>query len=310
MLVYIARRLLWAPVLLFAASLFVFVLGHYGPGDPVEVRLGTQHYTPEAAARIRAQMGLDKPIPVQYGRYVWSALRGDFGQSYRYQGKSVSSLLGPKLWVSAQLFFAGMLIMFTLGVAIGFYAALRQGTWIDPTIVASALVLYALPVFITAPVLIMLFALWLGWVPTSGWGGFFDKRIILPALTIGLPGIAVFARMMRTSTLDVLGQDFIRTAKAKGLRAWVVNYRHIARNAMIPILTVLGFSFAGMLGGALIAELIFGIPGVASFSLDAIFQRDYPVITALALIGAGSLVIANLIVDVLYAVVDPRIRYS
>ncbi|MBI4219150.1 MAG: ABC transporter permease [Chloroflexi bacterium] len=309
MLVYMVRRLLWAPVLLVAASLFVFVLGHYGPGDPVEVRLG-QHYTPEAAARIRTQMGLDKPIPVQYGRYVWDALRGDFGESYRYQGKSVTSLLGPKLWVSAQLFFAGMLIMFTFGVAIGFYAALRQGTWIDPAVVAGALILYALPVFIIAPVLIMLFALWLGLVPTSGWDGFFDKRTILPALTIGLPGIAVFARLMRASTLDVLGQDFIRTAKAKGLRAWVVNYRHIARNAMIPVLTILGFSFAGMLGGALITELIFGIPGVASFSLDAIFQRDFPVITALVLIGAASLVIANLIVDILYAVIDPRIRYS
>lgn len=309
MLIYIARRLFWTPFLLIAVSLFVFVLGRYGPGDPIEVRLG-QHYTPEAAERLRTQFGLDDPVPVQYGRYVWNALKGDFGKSYRYQGKTVSSLLGPKMWVSAQLFSGAMLITVVFGVPIGFLAALKQGTWLDPAIVAATLILYALPVFIIAPALIVVFALWLGLVPTSGWNGFFDERIILPALTIGLPGIAVFARLMRASTLDVLGQDFIRTARAKGLRDRVVNYRHIARNALIPVLTILGFSLAGMLGGALITELIFGIPGVASFALDAIFQRDYPVVTSLALIGAGSLVIANLLVDILYAAVDPRIRYT
>ena len=309
MLVYMARRLVWTPFLLLAVSLFVFVLGRYGPGDPIEVRLG-QHYTPEAAERLREQFGLNRPVPVQYGSYIWNALKGDFGESYRYQGKTVASLLGPKLWVSSQLFLAGMLITVTLGVPIGFLAALRQGTWLDPAIVASTLVVYALPVFIIAPALIVIFALWLGLVPTAGWGGFFDKRTILPALTIGLPGIAVFARLMRASTLDVLGQDFIRTARAKGLRDRVVNYRHVARNALIPVLTILGFSLAGMLGGALITELIYGVPGVASFAIDAIFQRDYPVITALALIGAGSLVIANLFVDILYAAVDPRIRYA
>lgn len=215
MLIYIARRLLWTPVLLVSASLFVFVLGRFGPGDPVEVALG-QHYTPEAASRLREQRGLDDPVAVQYGRYVWNAAHGDFGTSYRYQGKSVSSLLGPKLWVSAQLFLAGMLITVSIGVPIGFYAALRQGSWIDPAVVGAALVLYALPIFIVAPVLIMVFALWLGFVPTSGWGGFFDKRMILPAVTIGVPGIAVFARLMRASTLDVLGQDFIRTARPRG----------------------------------------------------------------------------------------------
>jgi len=170
--------------------------------------------------------------------------------------------------------------------------------------------MYALPVFVVAPTLILVFALWFGLVPTSGWGGFFDTRIILPAITIGIPGVAVFTRQMRSSTLDVLGQDFIRTARAKGLPGRLVNYRHIARNAMIPVLTILGLTMAGMLGGALITELIFGIPGVASFAVDAIFQRDYPVVTALALVGATSLVVANLAVDILYAAVDPRIRYS
>ena len=172
------------------------------------------------------------------------------------------------------------------------------------------LVLNALPVFLTAPVLIIVFSLRLGWVPVSGWGGFFDVRILLPAITVGIGGIAVFTRLMRASTLDVLGQDFVRTARSKGLGESVVRRRHIARNALVPILTVLGFSLAGMFGGSFITELIFGIPGVARFALDSIFARDFPVITALVLIGATMLVFATLLVDILYAVIDPRIRYS
>lgn len=309
MLAYIARRLVWTPVLLLAVSLFVFVLGHYGPGDPVEVALG-QHYTEERADRLRERRGLNDPVPVQYGRYIWNAVRGDFGESYKYQDKRVATLLGRKLWVSAQLFFAAMILSVGIGVPLGFFTAMRQGSWIDPAVVGSTLVLYAVPVFLTGPTLIILFALKLGWVPVAGWGGFFDVRIIMPALAIGLPGIAVFTRLMRASTLDVLGQDFVRTARSKGLREGTVRRRHIARNALIPILTVLGFSLAGMLGGALIVELIFGIPGVARFALDSIFARDFPVITALVLIGSTSLVLATLLVDILYALVDPRIRYN
>lgn len=309
MIAYILRRLLWAPVLLIVASFFVFVLGLYGPGDPAEVALG-QHYTPERAERFRKLHGLDDPLYAQYARYVINALRGDFGESFKFQGKTVTELLGPKLWVSAQLFFAGTLISVTAGVPLGFYTALKQGTWKDPTIVSSTLVLYALPVFIIAPALILLFAVRLGWLPVGGWGGFLDSRIVLPAITIGVPGIAVLTRLMRASTLDVLGQDFVRTARSKGLREATVNRRHVARNALLPILTILGFSIAGMLGGSLIVELIYGIPGVARFALDSIFSRDFPVITALTLIGAASLVVANLIVDILYAVVDPRIRYD
>ena len=309
MLAYIARRLLWTPLLLVIVSLFVFVLGQYGPGDPVEVRLG-QHYTPERAERLRERLGLNDQFFVQYGRYVGNAVRGDFGESFKYPGRTVAELLGPKLWVSGQLFIAAFAITVVVGVPLGFYSALKQGRWVDPAVVAFTLVMYAMPVFLTAPALIILFALNLGWVPTQGWGGFFDSRIVLPAITIGVPGIAVFTRLMRASTLDVLGQEFIRTARSKGLHEVVVNYRHVARNALIPVLTVMGFSMAGMLGGALIVEYIFGIPGVGRFALEAIFARDYPVIMALTLIGAASLVAANLLVDIMYAVVDPRIRLS
>ncbi|MBT5319621.1 MAG: ABC transporter permease, partial [Chloroflexi bacterium] len=160
------------------------------------------------------------------------------------------------------------------------------------------------------PYLIILFALKLDWVAVSGWGGFFSPQIILPAMVIGLPGVAIFTRIMRSSTLDVLGQDYIRTARSKGVPEHVVNYRHVARIALIPILTLIGFSLSGLLGGAFIVELIFGVPGVGRFALDALFARDFPVIMAISLIGAASLVIANLIVDILYSVVDPRIRYQ
>ena len=309
MLAYIVRRMLWTPVLLLAVSAIVFTLGHYGPGDPVQIQLG-QRFTEERAERLRESRGLNDPVYVQYGRYVWNALQGDFGDSFQFQGRGVSELLGPKLKVSAQLFLAASIITIGIGIPLGFYSALKQGTWIDPTVISGSLAMNAMPVFLTAPFLISLCALTLDWVAVSGWGGFFDKQIILPALTIGLPGIAVFTRIMRSSTLDVLGQDYIRTARAKGLPGHVVNYRHIARIALIPVLTLIGFSLSGLLGGAFIVELIYGIPGVGRFTLDAIFARDFPVIMAVTLIGAASLVIANLIVDILYSVIDPRIRYQ
>ena len=307
MLAYMVRRLLWTPVLLLGVSLLVFVLGTYGPGDPVEVRLG-QNYTPEAAERLRERLGLNDPFVEQWARYVLNALRGDFGDSLVFQGRSVSEVLGPKLLASAQLNLAAFSLTVLFGVPLGFYAAKRQGTWKDPGVVVTTLALFALPIFFIAPFLISIFALKLGWVPVAGWGGFFDKRIILPAVTIGVPGVAVFTRLMRASTLDVLGQEYIRTARSKGLAERVVNYRHIARNALMPVLTVMGFSFAGLFAGALIVELIFGIPGVGRIALDSIFARDFPIITALVLIGATMLVLANLLIDFVYTIVDPRIR--
>ena len=290
-------------------TLIVFILGHYGPGDPVEVMLGN-NYTEELADSIREKKGLNDPIFIQYFRYVSDSITGDFGESYKYPGKTVFELLSPKLIVSSKLFLISIIISTFFGIPLGFYAAMKQGTPADPAIVSMTLILYAMPVFLTAPLLIIIFALELGWVPVSGWGGIFDKRAILPAITVGLPGIAVIARLMRASTLDVLGQEFITFAKAKGVDKFSINFKHVGRNAILPVVTVLGLSFSGMLGGALIVELIFGIPGVARFALDAIFSRDYPIIMALTLIGTASLVVANLIVDILYVFLDPRIKYS
>lgn len=307
MIEYLSRRLLWTPVLLLIASFFVFFMGNIAPGDPAELRLGNRA-TPEKIEKLRDEMGLNEPFIIQYIKFVKNALTGNFGESYVFQGKKVTELIKPRLLVSLQLNIAVSLVSILLGVPLGFYAAKKNGSWMDPAIVLTMLFLFAMPVFFTAPLLILLFAVKLSWIQASGWNGFFSPQIILPALTIGIPSSALFVRYMRASTLDVIGQEYIRTAKAKGLQNHIVNYRHIARNAMLPIITLLGFTIAGIFGGSLIVELIYGIPGVSRLALDAIFQRDFPVLTALVLIGSTMLVIANLIIDIAYTFVDPRIR--
>ena len=307
MLIYVARRLLWAPVLLFFAGLFVFALGTVAPGDPAQLIAG-QRADPEDIARVRERLGLNDPFIVRYLRYISNAARGDFGESYRYRGRAVTELLLPKLRVSLELNLITYIVTLAIGIPVGFWAAMKQGTWKDPTVITFALLIYALPVFFTAPLLILVFAVWLDFVDVAGWNGPFSTQAILPALTVGVPGSFVFIRYMRASVLDVLGQEYVRTAHAKGMSGFTVNHRHIARNALIPILTILGFSLAGLFGGSLIIELIYGIPGIGRLSLEAVFQRDYPILMALTLLGATMLVAANLAIDILYSVVDPRIR--
>ena len=304
---YIARRLLWLPVLLLAVSAVTFTLGTFGPGDPVAVALGAR-YDEKVANRLREELGLNRPFFVQYGDYMWGFVRGDFGVSLRFRGRPVRELIVPKMWVSAQLAIAAMIISVGVGLPLGFFIAGRQGHWMDPTAVATALFAMSIPVMVTAPGLLWLGCLKLGWVPCSGWGGFFDTRIIIPALVMGVPGIAGMTRLMRASTLDVLGQDFIRTARAKGLSEWDVNSRHVFQNSMIPIVTILAFAAAGLIGGAFITETILGIPGIGRFAVTSIFDRDYPVIMAITLLGAGAFVMANLLADISYAFIDPRIR--
>ncbi len=305
--VYIARRLLWLPFLLLAVSFVTFLLGFYGPGDPAQVRLGGRG-TPEAVERLRHQMGLDRPFLVQYVSYVGNAVRGDLGESYGYSGRTVSVLIGRKTWVSAQLGFAAVTLAVVVGIPVGLLAAYKQGTWIDTALVSAALFFYSTPVFISAPFLILLFALNLHLLPTAGWDGFFSLSIIMPALVMGTPGIAGIARLTRSSAVEVLGQDFVRTARAKGLPERTVQVRHVLRNALVPVVTVLGLSLATLVEGAFITETIFGIPGVGRFAVDSIFNRDYPVIMALVLIVATAFVAANLLVDLLYGFLDPRIR--
>ncbi|MFQ5933390.1 MAG: ABC transporter permease [Dehalococcoidia bacterium] len=305
---YVARRLLWLPIVLLAVSFITFALGHYGPGDPVSVLAG-QHRDPEVIERIRHQRGLDDPFIVQYGRYIFNAFQGDLGESFAFPGQPVGGLIAKKIWISAQLGIAATIVSLLIGTPLGLIAALNQGRWIDPAIVSGTLFFLSVPVLLTAPVLLLVFVIWLDILPSSGWGGFFDTRIIMPALVMGLPGIAVLTRLMRASTLDIIGQDYIRTARSKGLGEFLVRRRHILRNALIPIVTVVGLSLGDLVTGAFITEGLFGIPGVGRLVVNSIFERDYPVIMAVILLVAVSFVIANLLVDILYAFLDPRIRY-
>ena len=299
--------MLWLPVILFTVSFVTFVLGRYGPGDPVQVLMG-QHSNPEVVERIREQRGLNDNIFVQYGRYIGNVARGDFGESYKYRGRTVAELLKPKMWVSAQLNIAAMILSVGLGVPIGLFAALRQGSLWDTAAVTMTLTWQSVPVFLTAPGLLWIFAWKLSLLPTHGWDGFFSTSIILPAIAMGIPGVAILTRLTRASTLEVISLDYVRTARAKGLPEMAVRRRHILRNAMIPVVTALGLSLAGIAFTSFIVERFFGIPGVGNLLIEAIFSRDYPIIDGVLLIGTTMFVVINLLVDLLYPVLDPRIR--
>jgi ABC-type dipeptide/oligopeptide/nickel transport system permease component len=299
--------LTWTPFLLVIVTFVTFALGRFGPGDPVEIIQG-QYSNPEVVQRIREQRGLDDNVAVQYVKYLRDVLHGDFGESFKYRGRTVGELIKKRIGVSAQLGLAALIISVGMGIPIGLFSALKQGTAWDTVAVTATLVAQSLPVFLTAPGLLLLFALKLDLLPSHGWGGFFDSRIILPAAVLGVPGVAIITRLTRSSTLEVVGQDYVRTARAKGLPENLVRNRHILRNALIPVVTTLGFSLAGLASGAVIVEGFFGIPGVGSLAIQSLFARDYPVIMALTLIGTTMFVLANLIVDLAYPLLDPRIR--
>lgn len=307
MATYIVRRLAWLPVILLIISFITFALGRFGPGDPVEILFG-QNFDEKAIERIRERRGYNDNIFVQYGRYVNNVLHGDFGESARLRGRTVSELLKSKMWVSAQLNIAALILSVSIGIPLGLFAALKQGTLWDTSAVAMTLLGQSIPVFLTAPVLLIVFGLKLGVLPVSGWGGFFDSHIILPAIVMGVPGVAIITRLTRASTLEVIGQDYIRTARAKGLPESVVHRRHVLRNAMIPVITMLGFSLAGLAFTSFIVERFFGIPGIGDLFITSIFARDYPIINAVIIIGTTMFVLANLIVDLIYPWLDPRIR--
>jgi ABC-type dipeptide/oligopeptide/nickel transport system permease component len=297
----------WLPVILLIVSFITFALGRFGPGDPVEVLMG-QYADPEVVERIREQRGFNDNIFVQYGRYVKNISRGDFGESFKYRGRTVSELLRKKMWVSAQLNIAALFLSVSVGVPLGLFSALKQGTAWDTGTVAFTLLGQSIPVFLTAPLVLIIFALKLDILPTHGWGGLFDTHVILPALVMGVPGIAIITRLTRASTMEVISQDYIRTARAKGLSELTVQRRHVLRNAMIPVVTMLGFSLAGIAFTSFIVERFFGIPGIGDLFIGSIFARDYPIINAVIIIGTTMFVLANLIVDLIYPWLDPRIR--
>jgi len=313
---YIVQRLLWAPVILLAVSLFTFALGRFGPGDPIQILQG-QHRDPETRERIAEELGYHDNFFVQYWRYMEHFVQGDMGTSLTYRGQPVDDVIFPRLWVTLQYNLVVLVLTFALGVSAGIWAALRQGTWLDPFTISVFLFFAAVPVLVLIPILQWLFAVTLGWLPSGGWHvrelygveiGILDKRAILPILILTLPGVAGVARYTRAQALEVLIEDYVRTARAKGLAEFTVVSRHIARNALLPLATLFGFALVGLLSGSIFVETLLGIPGIGSYAFEAVFNRDYDSIMALVIIGSTAFIVANLIVDITYAFIDPRIR--
>ena len=306
---YIIRRLLAAiPVLLFVSA-GTFFLGRYAPGDPVTMRTGGR-VNPEQIERIRASLGLDDPIPVQYVRYMSRFVRGDLGESYRRQGLKVSEIIFPKMWVSLRLNILPFILAYAIGVPLGIYSALKRGSWQDPTISSFLLFLAAIPTVVWMPILVYLFVLRLDWIPTVGWHGFLSTSIILPTFVLTIGSFAGVARVVRISMIQVMGEEFIRTARAKGLPESIVVGRHILRNSLLVLINGIIASLFTLYSGSLFVELGFGIPGIGRETFEAISGRDYDLFMALTMIGAISFVLTNLALDIVYTIIDPRIRYS
>ena len=324
LLAYTIRRLLWVPVILFVVSFLAFIITRFGPGDPISV-LSPNYRDPETFERVRHERGLDKPFYEQYGIYMKNLItKGDFGESVTiYRGRDVWEIIWPRMLVSMQPGLVALVIAFSLGTVVGIFAALRQGTWLDPVSISTFLFLQSIPVLVSLPFLMLIFVVKLGWLPATGWGGpevdvgpqpialgIFSKHIILPALALSLPSVAGVARLVRATTLSVLGEDYVRTARAKGLPESQVVGRHVARNALLPLVTVIGLSLITLLEGAFFTETILGIPGIGRLGFEAATSRDYDIILALVLILAFAFVVANIITDIAYTFIDPRIRYE
>ena len=309
LLPYVIRRLLWAPIILLAVSFIAFGITRFGPGDPLRVAMG-QYSNPAARERVRHEEGLDKPLFQQYGIYLKNLAHGKLGESFTYRNRDVSELIFPRIWVSAQLGLVALLIVFAIGIPLGIFAALRQGTWADPFSIGLLLLFQSVPVLITVPVMLLVFTLKLHWLPAAGWGGVLDSRVVMPALALSLPGIAGIARLTRATTLSVLKEDYVRTARAKGLHEFTVVSRHVFRNSLLPLVTVVGISLATLVEGAFFAETLLGIPGIGQFAFNSVQGRDYNVLLALALVLTTTFIIANIAIDVAYTIIDPRVRYE
>lgn len=315
---YIVRRLLLFPAILFAVSIVTFMLLRLTPADYLDIQAGPRA-TPETKERIREELGLNDRPHEQYIRYMGNVVQGDLGQSVIHRGADIEDVILPRLWVSLQYNVVVLILTFTIGIPLGTFAAVRRGTWMDPFSIGTFLVFTSIPVLVSIPVMLWLFVLKLDWLPSSGWSdqeylgveiGLLSKRAILPILILTLPGIAGIARYMRAQVLDVLDQDFVRTARSKGLEEYVVISRHVVRNAMLPIATLVGFELAALFSGSLFVETFLGIPGIGRYAFDAIGSRDYDSVMAIVLLGSAVFMLANLLADLAYGFIDPRIRLS
>jgi peptide/nickel transport system permease protein len=311
---FLARRLLYSLVVLLGVLIVVFGLVHLVPGDPVRIALGTR-YSPDAYQTLRAASGLDRPIVEQFFGYIGSALTGDLGVSFR-NGDPVTLTLLDRLPATLSLAVVGIVIALLISVPAGIWAALREGRISDAVVRISSQFGVSIPDFWMGLLLIALFASTLGWLPTSGYQALSDnptgwlRHVILPGLTVGLVAGAIMTRYIRSALLDVASMGYVRTARSKGLPPWVVTLRHIVRNALIPVLTITGIQLATILGGVIVVEVVFAWPGIGRLVYTAVAARDYPLIQGAVLLIAALFLFINLVVDVLYAVVDPRIRLS
>jgi peptide/nickel transport system permease protein/oligopeptide transport system permease protein len=306
-LTYLARRLLAVVPVLFGVTLAVFSMLFLVPGDPVKIMLAEFVTTPEQVAQMRAQLHLDEPILKQYGRFVANALRGDLGTSIRSR-RAVSTEIGENVGSTAQLALASMAVAVAIGVPLGLMAALLRNSWFDAGSMIVALLGVSMPSFWLGLLMIVTFSLHLGWFPATGGGDLW--HLVLPAVTLGMIASAIIARLTRSSMLEVLGQDYVRTARAKGLAWWGVVVRHALKNALIPVITIFGLQFGNLLAGAVIVETVFSRPGLGRLIVGGILAKDFPLVQGTVLFVATAYVLINVLVDITYAFVDPRIRFG
>lgn len=304
MFAFLLRRVARAVAVLLGASLGVFLLLRVAPGDPARLFL-PEIATDQEVAALRRELGLDRPLPTQYAIFLRDALRGNLGTSYLYREPALSVALGR---LPATVALAGCALGFAVLIALplGLIAAIRRDSWLDYGGSVGALVGQSAPNFWTGAMLVVIFAVWLRWLPTSGLDEW--RSFILPTVSLGLFQTAILYRLTRASVLQVLAQEYVRTARAKGLSEATVRWRHVLRNTLIPIITVGGFQFGQLLGGAAVIETLFAWPGIGKLGIDAILRRDYPVVQVVLLLSTSLFIGVNLLVDLLYSVVDPRIR--
>jgi peptide/nickel transport system permease protein len=310
---YIIRRVLATIPVMAVVALFVFSLLYIAPGDPAAVIAGDQA-TPDDVERIRASLGLDRPYLVRFADWLWDILRGDLGTSI-FTNLPVSTMIMQRIEPTLSLMVVTVLLAVSVAVPMGVVAAWKQGTIADRAVMGFAVLGFSVPVFVVGYVLAYIFALELDWLPVQGYTpiarGFFPwlENLILPAIALGGVYIALIARITRATMLEVLSQDYIRTARAKGVGQRAILFLHALKNAAVPIVTVIGIGIALLIGGAVVTESVFAIPGLGRLTVDAILRRDYPVIQGVVLLFSFVYVLVNLVIDLLYTLFDPRIRY-
>jgi oligopeptide transport system permease protein len=302
---YIARRVLWLVIVLLFVSVITFALMHFIPGGPWDKE---KALPPQVVENLNRKYGLDKPLPIQFLNYVGGLLRGDLGVSYSFQDRPVTDIIMQGLPKTATLGAVAFVIAVLVGIPFGMAAALRQNSAVDYVSVLFSTIFASIPGFVLGILLMILFSVSLHWLPTGGWGSF--RQLIMPSLALAALPTALFARITRASTLEVMRQDYVRTARAKGLKERVVLTRHILRNSLIPVVTIAGPEFAILVSGSFIIENLFSIPGIGRLFVQGVFARDYGLIMGSILFYAFVVALINLVVDILYAGIDPRIRYD